>query len=80
MPRLTPVHWQVLECIFENDGWAFERQRGSHRSYTKPGKLRPLIIQAHREVDPAAIKSLIRQSGMTRERYFELLEVCKKRK
>ena len=27
MPRLTPVHWRVLECIFLLDGFTFEEKK-----------------------------------------------------
>jgi hypothetical protein len=34
MPRITPVHWKVLEKVFLTAGFQFARQEGSHRSYT----------------------------------------------
>jgi hypothetical protein len=37
MPRITPVHWTVLEKVFLAAGFWFARQEGSHRSYIKPG-------------------------------------------
>jgi hypothetical protein len=36
VPKLAPVHWTVLEKIVLLDGWQFDRQEGSHRSYVKP--------------------------------------------
>jgi predicted RNA binding protein YcfA (HicA-like mRNA interferase family) len=39
MPRLTPVKWQILECIFMKDGFVFERQEGDHRAYSKENVL-----------------------------------------
>ena len=77
MPRLIPVKWQVLECIFKKDGFIFERQQGDHRSYIKKGLLRPVVIPTYREVDVDIIKSNMRTAGMSRERYFNLLEQCK---
>lgn len=71
MPRLTPLPWKTLECIF-----TFERQKGSHRSYVKLGILRPVILPTYKEVGVEIIKRNLRTAGMTRERFFELLENC----
>ncbi|MEN6438184.1 MAG: type II toxin-antitoxin system HicA family toxin [Syntrophobacter sp.] len=76
-PRITPVHWKVLECIFLKDGFAFERQESSHRSYTKPGILRPVVIPTYNEIDDDIIRGLMRTAGLTRAKYFEYLEQCK---
>ena len=77
MPRLIPVKWQILECIFIKDGFIFERQEGDHRSYSKENVLRPIIIPTYNEIGIDIIKSNMRTAGMSRERYFELLKVCK---
>ena len=77
MPRITPLNWKVLECIFLKDGFTFDRQKGSHRAYVKAGIHRPIIIPTHNEVGVEIIQSNIRTSGMSRERFFELLEECK---
>jgi len=77
MPRLTPIKWKVLECIFLKDGFVFERQDGSHRSYSKKGVLRPIVIPTYNEIDVEIIKSNMRTAGMSREKYFKLLEKCK---
>lgn len=78
MPRITPLPWKVLECIFQKDGFVFERQAGSHRCYVKPGIPRPVIIPTYKEVDAEIIQSNMRTAGMTRKRFFELLESCKR--
>ena len=78
MPRLTPVKWKVLECIFKNDGFRFERQEGSHRSYVKKGIQRPIIIPTYNEIDVDIIRTNMRTAKMSREKYFKLLAKCKK--
>ena len=78
MPRLTPVHWKILECIFLRDGFVFERQGGDHRSYVKHGIARPIVIPTYKEIDIEIIKSNMRTARMSRRRYFELLKLCKK--
>jgi len=77
MPRLTPVSWKVLDCIFRKAGFKFERQQGSHRSYTKNGISRPIVIPKYDELDVRIIKSNMRTAGISREQYFELLKQCK---
>jgi predicted RNA binding protein YcfA (HicA-like mRNA interferase family) len=75
--RITPVHWRVLECIFQKAGFVFERQESSHRSYTKPGCARPIVIPTYSEVDDDIINRLRRTASMDRDKYFEYLEQCK---
>jgi predicted RNA binding protein YcfA (HicA-like mRNA interferase family) len=77
MPRITPIHWKVLECIFLKDGFVLERQGGDHRSYSKPGIARPVVIPTYKELDLDIITANMRTAGMTRRRYFELLKLCK---
>ncbi len=77
MPRITPVHWTVLECVFEQAGFTFERQVGSHRSYSKPGVLRPIVIPAHnKDIDVTIIRGLMQTAGMSRDEYFMYLRRC----
>ena len=71
--KLTPVDWRTLVRIFEADGFSLERQKGSHLSLTKPGILRPVVIPQHDEIGLDIIKNNMRTAGMSRERYFELL-------
>jgi len=77
MPRITPVNWKVLECIFLKDGFVFDRQAGDHRSYVKPGIARPVVIPTYKEIDTDIILSNMRTAGMSREQYFALLKMCK---
>ena len=76
MPRLSPVSYRVLVCIFELEGFARVREEGDHLIYTKPGIARPLVIPKYREVPVFIIKNNLRTAGMSRERYFQLLEEC----
>jgi predicted RNA binding protein YcfA (HicA-like mRNA interferase family) len=45
MPALRSLHYRTLVKIFEQDGFAFNRQRGDHLIYTKAGLKRPLVIR-----------------------------------
>jgi len=74
MAAIRPVHFQRLIRIFEQDGFVFGRQQGDHRIYIKAGVRRPLVIPMYRAVPVFIIKNLLRTSGMSRERYFELIK------
>ncbi len=77
MPRITPIRWRTLECIFIKDGFVFERQEGSHRSYSKKGVKRPIIIPTYKEVQLKEIQSNMRTASMSRDKYFAYLKECK---
>ena len=77
MPRITPIRWRTLECIFLKDGFVFERQKGSHRSYSKKGVKRPVIIPTYKEVQLKEIQSNMRTASMSRDKYFAYLKECK---
>ena len=74
MPALRPVNTRRLVAVFEKDGFNFSRQAGDHLIYTKPGIPRPLVNPVYRAVPVFIIKNLLRSSGMSRDRYFELLD------
>ena len=73
MPQIVAVPYQQLIKVFGKEGFTFARQTGDHLIYTKPGVKRPLVIPAYKAVPVFIIKNLIRTSGITRQRYFELL-------
>ncbi len=77
MPRITPVHWKILECVFKKDGFVFERQSASHRIYVKEGVHRPIVIPTYSAIDKVIITGSMKTAGMSRKTYFELLEECK---
>ncbi len=76
MPRLTPLSWQKLVCVFEQVGYRKAGQRGSHVKLERPGSPRPLIIPRYGEVSQDIILNLIRTAGISREAFFSLLENC----
>ena len=74
MPRITPIYWKSLEKVFLAAGFRFVRQEGSHRSYTKPGILRSVVIPTYDEVPVAIIRKNLQTAGISRDEYFRLLE------
>jgi predicted RNA binding protein YcfA (HicA-like mRNA interferase family) len=77
MPKFTPVDWKTLESVFLAAGFQFARQAGSHRSYTKPGVARPVVIPTYREVPVFIIRNNLKTAGISRDDYFRLLEQCR---
>jgi predicted RNA binding protein YcfA (HicA-like mRNA interferase family) len=74
MPRMTPVHWRILEQVFLAAGFRFARQQGSHRSYVKPGIARPVVIPTYDEIPVSIIHHNLKTAGISRDEYFNLLE------
>jgi predicted RNA binding protein YcfA (HicA-like mRNA interferase family) len=56
------------------DGFKVVREEGDHMVCVKAGAKRPVVIPKYSEVPVFVIKNNIRTAGMSRERYFELLE------
>jgi len=73
MPKLSPVSYKGLVKVFEADGFRWVRTQGDHMVFTKPGVLRPIVIPKYDAVPVFVIKNNLRTAGMSRDRYFELL-------
>jgi predicted RNA binding protein YcfA (HicA-like mRNA interferase family) len=78
MPKITPVDYRTLIQVFELDGFRVSRRKGDHIVMTKPGVLRPVVIKASpHQVPVTHIRTNLTTTGMSRERYFDLLEQVK---
>jgi len=76
--KITPVHYEVLIKIFELDGFIIGRKKGDHIIMIKPGVKRPLVIKTSPRLVPVThIRTNMTTAGMTRERFFDLLEKVK---
>jgi len=73
MPKLAPTDWQTQVRIFEADGFEIKKQKGSHLLMEKPGVLRPVVIPKYNEIGVDIIMGNMRTAGMSRDRYFQLL-------
>jgi hypothetical protein len=47
---------------------------GDHMIFTKRGVIRPVVVPKHAAVPVFVIKNNLRTAGISRERYFELLD------
>jgi len=73
--KIIPLHYEALIKIFELDGFVVKRKKGDHIIMTKAGIKRPLVIKTSPRLVPVThIRTNMTTAGMTRERFFELLE------
>ena len=77
MPKIVPIPASKLRKVFEKTGFKCVRIEGDHYVYTKQGVMRPVVIPDWPEVPVFIIKNNIRTAGISRERYFQLLEKVK---
>ena len=72
--KIKPTHYQVQVKIFEMAGCVYARTKGDHVIYHYPGAIRPVVIPKYKEVPTFVIKNNMRIIGMSREKYFKLLQ------
>jgi predicted RNA binding protein YcfA (HicA-like mRNA interferase family) len=71
--KLPVVSGREAARAFERAGWLFDRRRGSHMIYVKPGVRVNLSIPDHRELDPGLLRALIRAAGTTVDEFLSRL-------
>jgi predicted RNA binding protein YcfA (HicA-like mRNA interferase family) len=75
MSKIIPIHYERLIRIFEKEGFVIARKKGDHIIMTKQGVLRPVVIKSSPHKVPVThIKTNLTTAGISREKYFELLE------
>ena len=74
MPSLPNLSGREVVRAFAVDGWQMARQRGSHMILVKDGHPATLSVPDHKEVAKGTLRSLIRSSGLTVERFMELAD------
>ena len=70
MPSLPVISGRDSARVFQQFGWEFARQRGSHMVLVKTGSIVSLSVPDHREVAKGTLRSLIRDSGLTVEQFI----------
>ena len=77
MFKIVPIPASRLRKVFEKAGFKCVRIEGDHYVYTKQGVMRPVVIPDWSEVPVFIIKNNMRTTGISRERYFQLLKKVK---
>ena len=76
--KITPIPYTHLIKIFEADGFSIVRRKGDHIIMSKSQVKCPLVIKSSpKRVPVTHIRTNMRTAGMSRERYFQLLETVK---
>jgi predicted RNA binding protein YcfA (HicA-like mRNA interferase family) len=76
MPRITPVHYRKLVRLLQREGFELAPERGDHMVFSKPNVARPVVVPRYDPLPVFIIKNILRTAGISRERYFELLETA----
>ncbi len=73
--KITPLPFHKVVKLFELDGWVVTRQKGDHLILTKPGMKRPVVIKTSpHELPVTHVLTNLKTAGISRDRYFELLD------
>ena len=70
--QLPVLSGKQVRKAFENGGWEYVRQRGSHMIMVKEGSMATLSVPNHKTVARGTLRSLIRSSGLTVDEFLEL--------
>ena len=74
MPKILPTDWKTQVKVFELYGCRYKRKKGSHHVLSCPGGKRAIVIPEYDEIDVEIIRTNMRTAGMSREKYFDLLD------
>ncbi|MDI6793021.1 MAG: type II toxin-antitoxin system HicA family toxin [bacterium] len=77
MPKRPALSSREIEQILRKKDFIFTHQRGSHQYWTgfiKGKKRRVTLIANQKDFHPDTMKSMIRQSGLTEEEFYQLYE------
>ncbi|MBN2544130.1 type II toxin-antitoxin system HicA family toxin [bacterium] len=74
MPKLPIISASSAIKAFEKDGWVIQRKaRGSHIIMKKEGWQTTLSVPNHKELDRGLLRALIRDAGLTVDKFVKLL-------
>jgi len=74
MPKIGPVPPEKLIKILTHEGFQIVRRKGSHAILMKDGVRTVIPIHPRKDVKPGLVRAIIRETKLTRERFFQLLE------
>ncbi len=73
--KIVPIDYRTLVKVFELEGFQVNRQKGDHLILKRPGVRRPVVVKrSPKEVPITHILTNLRTAGISRQRYFELLD------
>lgn len=73
MAQLPNLSGKEVVKTFENLGWEFSRQSGSHMVMTKVGEMASLSVPNHKPVAKGTLRSLIRAANLTVDEFIKAI-------
>ncbi len=73
MAQLPNLSGKEVVKAFENLGWEFSRQSGSHIVLTKDGEIASLSVPNHKAVAKGTLRSLIRAANLTIDEFVKAI-------
>jgi predicted RNA binding protein YcfA (HicA-like mRNA interferase family) len=74
MGKLTPISPREFEKFLLFIGCRFVRQKGSHRVFTRPGLIRPVIVPVHSgDLPMFVIRNNLRILNISVDDYLDIL-------
>lgn len=73
MAQLPNLSGKEVVKAFENLGWEFSRQSGSHIVLIKDGEMALLSVPNHKQVAKGTLRSLIRAANLTIDKFVEAI-------
>ena len=73
MAQLPNLSGKEVVKAFENLGWEFSRQSGSHIVLTKDGEMASLSVPNHKAVAKGTLRSLIRAANLTIDEFVKAI-------
>ena len=75
MPKTPPLKPHKLIKILEKTGFKVVRQKGPHVIMMNDRKTR-IVVPVHpgKDIKPGLIRAIIREAGISREKFLELLK------
>jgi predicted RNA binding protein YcfA (HicA-like mRNA interferase family) len=72
---MKPVAWYTFHKFLIAVGCTYKRKKGSHRVYSYPDRIRPIIVPEHNKPIPVfIIKNNLRILGVSDKDYLEKLK------
>ena len=76
---MRAVNWKELVRVCEEEGYAFNRQKGDHYIMVKSGAPRPVVIPRKRDLKEDIVLGIARTLDLTKKQMLDRLGAQKKK-
>lgn len=76
MAKLPVLSGRDVIAALSKTGFSVARQKGSHVILVKVtnGKKKSVVVPNHKEIDKGTLLEIVRQSGISKEEFIELID------